>query len=146
MESVWKETTELPHFERLQGDMETDVLIIGGGITGILCAYILQERGTDYLLVEGEEICHGTTGNTTAKITAQHGLAYAKLIKRAGLENARRYLEANQLAVQKFAELAARFPCDFAEKSAYVYSLDDRKKLEQEAQAYRMLGLDGEIV
>lgn len=146
MESVWKETTELPHFAKLEGDVKTDVLIIGGGITGILCAYILQERGIDYLLVEGEEICHGTTGNTTAKITAQHGLAYAKLIKQAGLEKAKRYLEANQFAVQKFAELAARFPCDFAEKSAYVYSLDDRKKLEQEAQAYRMLGLDDEIV
>lgn len=146
MESVWNGTVALPHFERLEGDRNTDVLIIGGGITGILCAYFLQERGIDYLLLEGEEICHGTTGNTTAKITAQHGLIYAKLLKKAGLERAKLYLEANQRAVQKYAELAAAIPCDFEERNAYVYSLDNRKKLEQEAEAYRMLGLDDEIV
>ncbi|MDE6748349.1 MAG: FAD-dependent oxidoreductase [Lachnospiraceae bacterium] len=145
MESVWQKTVTMPKFERLQGDVSTDVLIIGGGITGILCAYFLQERGIDCLLLEGNEICQGVTGKTTAKITAQHGLVYAKLIKRAGLEKARLYLEANQKAVLKYAELAKRIPCDFEEKTAYVYSVDNRKKLEQEAEAYRMLGLDDEI-
>lgn len=145
MESVWNKTAVLPQFESLQGDTRTDVLIIGGGITGILCAYFLQQRGIDYLLVEGEEICHGVTGNTTAKITAQHGLIYAKMIRRAGLEKTKLYLEANQRAVQKYAELASGISCDFAEKTAYVYSPDDRRKLEKEAEAYRKLGLDDEI-
>lgn len=146
MDSVWTETANLPHFEELEGDVTTDVLIIGGGITGILCAYFMKERGIDYLLVEGREICHGVTGNTTAKITAQHGLIYAKMIRHAGLEKTRLYLEANQRAVMKYAELAQHFTCDFAEKSAYVYSLNDRRKLEQEAESYGLLGLTGEIV
>lgn len=146
MESVWSKTAELPQFQRLEGNVKTDVLIIGGGITGILCAHFLQERGIDYVLVEGERICHGVTGNTTAKITAQHGLTYAKLIRRAGLERAKLYLEANQEAVAKYAELAAEIPCDFAEKTAYVYSMDNRRKLEQEAEAYGMLGLDDKVV
>lgn len=146
MESVWRSTVTLPKFERLQGDVSTEVLIVGGGITGILCAYFLQEKGIDYLLVEGNEICHGVTGNTTAKITAQHGLTYAKLLKHAGLEKTKLYLEANRKAVQKYAELAGDISCDFEEKTAYVYSMDDRKKLEKEAEAYRLLGLDDEIV
>ena len=145
MESVWQKTVTMPKFERLHGDVSTDVLIIGGGITGVLCAYFLQERGIDCLLLEGNEICQGVTGKTTAKITAQHGLVYAKLIKRAGLEKAKLYLEANQKAVLKYAELAKRIPCNFEEKTAYVYSIDNRKKLEQEAEAYRKLGLDDEI-
>lgn len=62
MDSVWRKTAALPRFEKLEGDVKTDVLIIGGGITGILCAYFLKERGIDYLLVEGQEICHGVTG------------------------------------------------------------------------------------
>ena len=146
MESVWNETISLPHFGSLQGNVETDVLIIGGGITGILCAHFLQERGIDYLLVEGERICQGVTGNTTAKITAQHGLTYAKLIRNEGLEQAKLYLEANQRAVEMYARLAVDIPCDYMEKTAYVYSVDQRKKLEQEARAYGMLGLDDEIV
>ena len=146
MESVWRNTVELPHFPRLAGDVKTDVLIIGGGITGLLCAYFLQERGIDYLLAEGKEICRGVTGNTTAKITAQHGLIYAELIKHKGVEKTGLYLEANQRAVRKYAELAQRFECDFAEKTAYVYSIDNRKKLEEEAEAYRMLGLEDAIV
>ena len=118
MDSVWTKTANLPHFEELEGDVTTDVLIIGGGITGILCAYFMKERGIDYLLVEGQEICNGVTGNTTAKITAQHGLIYAKMIRHAGLEKTRLYLEANQRAVMKYAELAQHFTCDFAEKDA----------------------------
>lgn len=145
MDSIWNNTVSLPSFGSLQGEVKTDVLIIGGGITGILCAYFLQERGIDYLLVEGEEICHGVTGSTTAKITAQHGLVYAKLIKHAGLEKAGLYLEANQKAVLKYAELAKDYPCDFVEKTACVYSMDNRKKLEEEAKAYGKLGLDDKI-
>lgn len=135
----------MPGFGSLQGDVSTDVLIIGGGITGILCAHFLQEKGIDYLLAEGNEICSGVTGSTTAKITAQHGLIYAKLLKHAGYEKTKLYLEANQKAVQKYTELAADISCDFEEKTAYVYSMDNRKKLEQEAEAYRILGLDDGI-
>lgn len=145
MESVWQKTARMPEFGSLEGEADTDVLIIGGGITGILCAHFLQERGINYMLAEGKEICRGVTGNTTAKITAQHGLIYAKLLKEAGAERTKLYLEANQKAVRKYAELAEKISCDFEEKSAYVYSINDRKKLEKEAEAYRVLGLDDTI-
>ena len=68
------------------------------------------------------------------------------MIKHAGLGRTKLYLEANQKAVQKYAEIASGISCDFEEKTAYVYSMDDRKKLEEEAEAYRLLGLDDEIV
>lgn len=77
MTSIWSESTRLPHFPTLEGGIKTDVLIIGGGITGILCAYFLQEKGMDYVLVEGRTICAGVTRNTTAKITSQHGMCAA---------------------------------------------------------------------
>lgn len=146
MDSVWRKTVSLPQFETLQGDVKTDVLIIGGGITGILCAYFLKERGIDCLLVEGDRLCHGVTGNTTAKITAQHGLAYAKLLHYAGLEKTKLYLEANWWAIRKYEELSRQIDCDFEEKTAYVYSLDNPGKLEQEAMLYGILGLDDKIV
>ena len=45
MRSVWEAGAELPHFDALSGDRRTDVLIIGGGIAGVLCAYRLAEAG-----------------------------------------------------------------------------------------------------
>lgn len=70
--------------EALQGDVSTDVLVIGGGLCGILCTYFLKKAGVDCLLVEGEEIAGGMTKNTTAKITSQHGLVYDGLIRTLG--------------------------------------------------------------
>ena len=52
MGSLWEKTAALPRFERLNGDLKTDVLIMGGGIAGILCAWFLQQAGVDYALVE----------------------------------------------------------------------------------------------
>ena len=45
MYSVWSDNADLPQFEQLKGDLKTDVLIIGGGLAGILCAYELKNRG-----------------------------------------------------------------------------------------------------
>ena len=146
MNSVWSESVQLPQFETLQGSRKTDVLIIGGGMAGILCAYFLQEKGVDYMLVEGYRICSGVTGNTTAKITAQHGLIYGKLLKHVGTEKTRMYLEANQRAVEKYYQLCHNIDCDFEEKTSYIYSKDAPEKLEEEAQALHRIGYEAEIV
>ncbi|MDE7326799.1 MAG: FAD-dependent oxidoreductase [Lachnospiraceae bacterium] len=141
MESIWNKTEKLPHFDELRGNIKTDVLIVGGGIAGILCAHFLKERGVNYILVEKDTICSHTTGNTTAKITAQHGLIYQKLIKMAGTERARQYLEANQLAVRKYFELCKGMDCDFVEKNNFVYSVRNREKIEAEMRALEKLGM-----
>lgn len=146
MESIWSEKKDLPNFKCLEGSIKTDVLIVGGGMAGILCAYFLKQRGIDYTLAEGRRICAGVTKNTTAKITAQHGLLYGNLLKKAGIEKAKMYLDANQKAVQKYSELCKNIDCDFERKTAYVYSLNDRKKIEEEVTALQKLGLHAEIV
>ncbi|MGN1142560.1 MAG: FAD-dependent oxidoreductase [Oliverpabstia sp.] len=145
MNSIWAETEKLPGFPTLEGSVKTDVLIIGGGIAGILCAYFLQEKEIDYLLVEKNVICSGITQNTTAKITSQHGLIYDKLCKSAGLETARKYLEANQKSARKYLEMSKTIECDMEIKPSYVYSINDREKLEKEADALRKLGFSADI-
>ena len=104
MRSVWS-AAKLPQFPSQNGDIKTDVLIIGGGIAGILTAYFLQQKGIDYVLVEKGRICSGTTQNTTAKITVQHGLVYQKIVKGYGTETAQKYLAASTEAFEKYAEL-----------------------------------------
>ena len=91
MESIWTKSAERPHFDTLKGDIKTDVLVIGGGLAGILCAYMLKNAGINCVLAEAERICCGTTENTTAKITFQHGLIYDKIIRKYGFEKAQLY-------------------------------------------------------
>ena len=140
MRSLWKATASLPEFPELVGDVRTDVLIVGGGIAGILTAYLLHEKGVRYVLVEKGRICSGTTGNTTAKITFQHGLIYDKILKSDGTEAARKYLAANRAAFDKYAELCGKTDCDYEIKDNYVYSTDDRRKLEKEVEALEKIG------
>lgn len=140
MRSLWKATASPPEFPELVGDVRTDVLIIGGGIAGILTAYLLHEKGIKYVLVEKGRICSGTTGNTTAKITFQHGLIYDKILKSDGTEAARKYLAANRAAFDKYAELCGKTDCDYEIKDNYVYSTDDRRKLEKEVEALEKIG------
>lgn len=145
MKSIWTDSTKLPDFKKLKGEVYTDVLIIGGGICGILCAYFLKQMGVNYILVEGETICSGITKNTTAKITSQHSLIYDKLIKSEGMEKAKMYLDANQLALSKYRQLAKTINCNFEDKDAYTYSLSDRKKIENEVNAVNSLGFECEF-
>lgn len=140
MTSVWSETGRLPAFESLNKDVDTDVLIIGGGIAGILCAYMLKQAGVSYVLLEAKRICSGITENTTAKITSQHGLIYARLMKRFGIEKTRMYIEANETGLEKFRSLCRGIDCDFEEKDSFVYSLDNPEKIQKELNALNKIG------
>lgn len=145
MNSVWEQTSKHSSFEGLNKNIKTDVLIIGGGMCGVLCAYMLHQAGIDYTLVEAESICDGITKNTTAKITSQHGLVYDKLIRKFSVEKAKQYLAVNEAALKKYQELSKTINCDFELKDAYVYSLDNRSKIEKEITALETIGFNAEF-
>lgn len=142
--SIWADTCGLPAFEPLRGDCKTDVLIIGGGMAGLLCAYMLEQAGADYLLIEADRICGGVSRNTTAKITVQHGLIYHKMLARFGMEKTRLYLEANQAALAQYRKLCQSMDCDFETKDSFVYSVDEPEKLEQELEALHRIRIEAE--
>lgn len=145
MKSIWKENSLLPSFPALKGTKKTDILIIGGGLAGILCAYFLKQKGIDYILAEGGKICSGTTANTTAKITSQHGLIYNKILKKSGTEKASMYLHANQIALEEYNKLCKDIDCDYEIKDNYVYSLYDSALLEKEIHALSKIGFKAEF-
>lgn len=145
MASLWKQTAAPTAFPALEGDLKTDVLIIGGGLAGVLCAWKLKKAGVDCALVEADTIGGKTTGNTTAKLTSQHGLIYQKLLKEFGPEKARLYYEANEEALSTYRTLCQGMDCDFEEKDAFVYSLDDRGALEREMEALRVIGAPAQL-
>ena len=145
MDSIWLKTADKPRFDALGGNKKTDVLIIGGGIAGILCFYKLKNAGVDCMLVEADEICGGITKNTTAKITLGHGLIYDKMTRRFGEDKARLYAEAQSKAIQEYAQFCENIDCDFETRDNYVYSLNDRKKIEKEVAALNRIGVKAEF-
>jgi len=140
LKPLWSESAQIARRDELRGERKTEALIVGGGLAGLLCAYWLREKGVDYILAEGGRIGAGVSAKTTAKITSQHGLIYSALTKSLGDEKARQYLLANEAALQKYRELCRDWDCDFEEKPAFVYSTDDRRKIEKEVETVNKLG------
>ena len=99
MKSYWIESINFPKFSPLNKNITCDVCIVGGGITGITLAYLLSKKNIKVALLEKDRLACSTTGNTTAKITSQHGLFYSYLENSFGIDYAKRYLEANENAI-----------------------------------------------
>jgi len=129
----------MPSFPKLEGDIRTDVLIVGGGMAGLLCAWNLTRAGVDCVLIEENRLMGGVGGRTTAKLTSQHGLVYEKIMRRYGWEKARLYWQANEDALAAFAKLAEEVDCDFQIKDHYLYTTGGTEKLEWEMAAYEQL-------
>lgn len=141
MDSVWKEDAPIPRFPALEGDLRTDVAIIGGGLAGLLCAQQLTAAGVDCVLIEENRIMEGVSGRTTAKITSQHGLIYGKLLKTFGQERSKLYWQAHTEALEHLSALAKNCDCDFSRERSCIYAAEDLTKLEAEMAAYQVLGI-----
>ena len=142
MKSIWLDTTNIKEHESLNKDINTDVLVIGGGITGILCTYELKNKGIDVVLVEADKIAKGVTANTTAKITSQHGFIYNKL----DTDTARLYYRANEEALQKYKDLSKTIDMELEEKDNYVYTLNDMRILYKEMAILNQINAKAEII
>src|SRR3954468_24064750 len=97
----------------LTGDATADVVVVGAGLTGLATARELHDRGLRVLVLEADRIASGSTGFTTAKVTALHGMPYTDLVDRHGRGCAQQYADANQWALQHVVGLLPdieRFP------------------------------------
>lgn len=143
--SIWTMDCTIERKPALDSNISTDIAVVGGGMAGILIARLLKDKGMDVVVVEADEIGGGNTAGTTAKITLQHGLTYADMIKTMGHEAAQKYVDANNDALRKFEELAQGVDCDYKVCPAYVYTQRDTKVLERELKAAESLGIKAEI-
>lgn len=132
----------------LQGEISTEVAVIGAGLAGVLTAYLLQQQGISVVVLECQEAGSGITKNTTAKVTSQHNLIYHKLMMYKGPERAWEYAAANQKAIEKYEEIInlLKIDCDFQRLPNYIYSLDNEVRIRQEVDAARKIGLPAVLI
>jgi glycine/D-amino acid oxidase-like deaminating enzyme/nitrite reductase/ring-hydroxylating ferredoxin subunit len=140
-ESLWIATTPETSHPALTGDLDADVAVVGGGIVGIVTAVLLRRAGRSVVLLERDRIGGGVTGNTTAKLTSQHGLVFADMAKRAGERIARLYGQANEAAIAWVAEQDV--DAELRRAPAYVWAASDQElaRIRAEAAAASRLGL-----
>ncbi len=147
--SYWHKTATKKDFPPLKSDLETDTLIIGSGITGITSAYCLARRGIKPILIEAGDLCDGTTGNTTGKITIQHGIIYSHLLEKYGHDKAQQYSESHTQALNFIQNVVKEhsIDCQLAFNTAYLYATtkDEKLMLDKEYQAAKELGIEADF-
>lgn len=143
--SVWLDTTPSTHFDALATDLNADICVVGGGIAGLMTAYLLTEAGHKVVLIEAGRVVEDVTAYTTAKITSQHGAIYRYLIKNLGETKAKMYADANQAGLRKLVSIIIenKIDCDLIKQSAYIYTEKYRNVpiLKKEAESAQRLGL-----
>lgn len=122
-----------------------DVVVVGAGITGLTTALLLARSGASVTVLERHRVSSGTTGGTTAKVTALHGTTYSAIADRHGAEALRAYGAANNSGVGLITSLATEYgiACDLTPMPAVIHAATDdgRRAVEAEAQAVRDAGL-----
>lgn len=142
-ESIWNEI-KIDKRPSLKENLKAEIVIIGGGLTGILIAYYLQNNGKNAVVLEADRIGQGMTLNTTAKITSQHNLIYKELLDKFGEEKAKEYAMYNERAIDEYEKIIKKehIDCDFERIDSFVYSLQDTKQLEEEVSAAKRVGIN----
>ena len=150
-ESPWSpDAAPLPSFAALDHDLGADVVVVGGGITGLTLAALCAESGRRVVLLERNRLGSGTTGRTTAHLTAALDVDFATLISRFGEEPARRVIESVLRAIDEIERRAASSAtgCGFRRVPGFRFTESERdaSRLEEEAGLARKLGLDVTLV
>jgi glycine/D-amino acid oxidase-like deaminating enzyme/nitrite reductase/ring-hydroxylating ferredoxin subunit len=143
-------TRRSPSFPPLDRDWQADVAIAGGGITGLTLARQLAVEGLNVVLVERGRIGSGTSGATTAHITAALDIDYETLMSRFGEAAARLVIESVNDSIDRIEKTAGSLGsgCGFTRLPGYKYTEDagDLAALEREAEIGRRLGADVRLV
>jgi glycine/D-amino acid oxidase-like deaminating enzyme/nitrite reductase/ring-hydroxylating ferredoxin subunit len=143
-ESLWRATHQVGGFAPLDRNLDVDVAIVGGGISGLTAALILSRAGKRVALLERDAIGSGETGNTTSHLTEAVDGRYQTLIKNLGEEGARRVAQSSREAIQWIETLVreASLDCGFMRVPGYLYT--EREKdvpwLADELDAARRAG------
>ena len=151
MKSLWIETTKGKiELEQLNQNEETEVCVIGAGLFGLTTAYYLSQEGKKVTVLEKGDIGEKVSGNTTGKITSQHGLFYNHLIQDFGEDYAQKYLKANEKAIKNIKDIIDKenIECDFNIKNSYIYTTqeDEVIEIQKEVEAVNKLEKNAKFV
>jgi len=147
----WKKV-ERVDYPSLTEDLDVDVLIIGGGITGVSAAHLIAETGLKVVLVEKFRLGDGDTLHTTAHLTYMTDTRLSELIHICGRREAEIAWNAGSIAMDHISAAASRLKVDvgFATVDGYLSASreadreNEIKTLKEEARQAAEWGMDVE--
>ncbi|HUR64860.1 MAG TPA: FAD-dependent oxidoreductase [Chitinophagaceae bacterium] len=144
--SLWQATA--PAFDpesRIEKDV-VDVIIVGGGITGISTGLLLQRTGKSVMIAEAKNIGFGTTGGTTAHLNSFTETPFNEIIQKFGEENAKLAAKGLRQALEFIKNNVQTYniDCGYKELSGYLYARDEKetKELEKILEGCQRAGVD----
>jgi glycine/D-amino acid oxidase-like deaminating enzyme/nitrite reductase/ring-hydroxylating ferredoxin subunit len=150
LKSHWIGNSKLPRFRKLNADLEVDVAIVGGGITGITAAHLLKKAGRSVALVERDRCAQADTGHTTAHLTYVTDTRLTDLVKAFGKDHAQAGWDAGRAAMAQIRSLVEEqhLDCDYRSVPGYLHAAwkkpakDEAQLLQKEATLAAELGFD----
>lgn len=143
--SIFRATAQETVFPVLQNEITADVVIVGGGITGVTLALNLAERGSSVVLLEARDVGFGATGNSTGNLYVTVSRGIHRLVNRWGSDVARAIIAARHAALEQIDKRVGLFdiPCGFRRCRLHRYATSDEGQafVENEYQGSLKAGL-----
>ena len=122
--SIWLKGIRNKKCNTLKNDIKTDILIIGGGITGLSSAYFLKDSGYDVTLVDSSRTCYGQSSNSTGKLTYLQGSIYEEISDIYDIDTASKYLSSQMDSIELIKDIIIEnnIKCDFESNNSFVFT------------------------
>jgi glycine/D-amino acid oxidase-like deaminating enzyme/nitrite reductase/ring-hydroxylating ferredoxin subunit len=152
--SLWGDTSSLPEFPPLSGDIKVDVLVVGAGITGLTIAYLLKQAGSRVAVIDLHGVGSGETSHTTAHITLVTDTRLHELASRLGHQQAQAFWGAGQLAMQQIESIVNELAidCELKRIPGYLFAAlgkdagKEAESLQEDALVANGLGFDAAFI
>ncbi len=140
MKSIWMKDYVDKKLPRINKNANTPVLIIGGGIAGLMCAYNFMKNGIKFILVDGRKLASGVSAYTTAQISIAHDSLYDEISKKHGQEKAISYLKSQMEGLNIIKDIikTENINCDYKEESTIVCA-DEGKNIDVLNKQYQLV-------
>ncbi|KAF2867593.1 FAD dependent oxidoreductase [Massariosphaeria phaeospora] len=154
-DAVWIHTEPYSNrvkFPKLTQDLETDVCIVGSGISGVSIAFELVTRGLNVVMIEAREILSGETGRTSGHLANDLDDGYTEIAKKHGDKGAKLAAESHTWALNRVGEISKQLgiECEYRHLPGYDISqypisakehVDDMKQVIEDGQKAKELGI-----
>ncbi|MFR1170011.1 MAG: NAD(P)/FAD-dependent oxidoreductase, partial [Coprobacillus cateniformis] len=145
-QSYWQKTSKKKIGKKIETDIATDIVIIGGGLSGVALAYQLKDSPYQVIVVDKDELGSHTSGHTTAKVTTLHSTLYRDITKHYDIHQAYLYYKSNQQAFDEIENIIQKenIACDYQKNNSFIYTDDPNyvKDIQEQTDIFHSLRIE----